>query len=92
METITGNKIQTSLSVMGPTIFELWVMEIELWVMETWNPNTPLVFEAFKLAVFESLLPNGTSQYGPPLCFNTPNKLSKQVGKKSLKSTNSEGH
>ena len=30
METITGNKIQTSLSVMDLTIFELWVMKIEL--------------------------------------------------------------
>ena len=27
METITENKIQTSLSVMGPTIFKLLVME-----------------------------------------------------------------
>ena len=26
---------------MGSTIFELWVMETKLWVMETWNPNTP---------------------------------------------------
>ena len=30
MKTITRNKIQTSLSAMGPTIFELWLMEIEL--------------------------------------------------------------
>ena len=29
------NKIQTSLSVMGLTIFELWVMETELRVIET---------------------------------------------------------
>lgn len=28
-----------------------------------------LLFEPFKLAVFESLLPNGSSQLGPPLCF-----------------------
>ena len=35
METITGNKIQTSLTVMGPTIFELWMME--KWVMSYGN-------------------------------------------------------
>ena len=38
METKTRNKvieIQTTFWVMGPTIFELWVME-------TRNPNTPL--------------------------------------------------
>ena len=29
-----GNKIQTNFSAMGPTIFELWVME-------TVNPNSP---------------------------------------------------
>lgn len=28
-----------------------------------------LVFEMLKLAVLESLLPNGSSQLGPPLCF-----------------------
>ena len=27
METKTGNKIQMDFSAMGPTIFELWVME-----------------------------------------------------------------
>ena len=45
METKIGNKvieIQTTFWVMGPTIFELWVMETELWVIETRNPNTPL--------------------------------------------------
>ena len=45
METKTENKvieIQTTFWVMGPTIFELWVMETELWVIETRNPNTPL--------------------------------------------------
>ena len=35
-------KIQTDFLAMGPTIFESWVMETELWVMETQNPNTPL--------------------------------------------------
>ena len=37
METKTGNRvieIQTTFWVMGPTIFELWVIE-------TKNPNTP---------------------------------------------------
>ena len=34
METKIGNKIQTDFPVMGPTIFELWVME-------TANPNSP---------------------------------------------------
>jgi hypothetical protein len=27
------------------------------------------LFEPLRLAVFESLLPNGSSQLGPPLCF-----------------------
>ena len=30
METKTENKIQTDFSAMGLTIFELWVIEIEL--------------------------------------------------------------
>jgi len=38
METITGNKIQTSLSIMGPIIFELWVMETELWKHKIQTP------------------------------------------------------
>ena len=43
METKTGNKIQMDFSAMGPTIFDLWVMETELWVMETANSNSFLV-------------------------------------------------
>ena len=43
MKTKTGNKNQTDFLAMGPTIFELRVMETELWVMETTNPNSPLV-------------------------------------------------
>jgi hypothetical protein len=31
-----------------------------------------LLFEPPRLAVFESLLPNGSSQLGPPLCIKTP--------------------
>ena len=34
-------------SVIGLTIFELWVIETELWVMEAENPNNPLVFHKF---------------------------------------------
>ena len=30
METKTGNKNQTDFLAMGPTIFELWVIETEL--------------------------------------------------------------
>ena len=48
METKIGNRvieIQTRCWVTDPTIFELWVMKIELWVMETKNPNTPLKFD-----------------------------------------------
>lgn len=33
------------------------------------------LFEPFKLAVLESLLPNGSSQLGPPLCFNITMKF-----------------
>ena len=29
------------LFAMGPTIFELWVMKTENWVMEFANPNSP---------------------------------------------------
>ena len=36
METKTENKIQMDFSTMGPTIFELWVME-------TTNPNSLLI-------------------------------------------------
>ena len=34
--------LPNNLFAMGPTIFELWVMETENWVMEFVNPNTPL--------------------------------------------------
>ena len=34
MKTKPGNKNQTNFLAMGPTIFELWVMETESWVME----------------------------------------------------------
>ena len=40
-----GNRVMVvpnGLLAMGPTIFELWVMETELWVMEIYDPNTPL--------------------------------------------------
>ena len=32
-----------NLFAIGPTIFELWVMETELWVMKIDEPNTPLI-------------------------------------------------
>ena len=32
---------------MGPTIFELWVMETENWVMETDYPNSLLTTSSF---------------------------------------------
>ena len=44
METKTEKKVmknQTDFSAMGPTIFKLWVMKTELWVIEIQNPNTP---------------------------------------------------
>ena len=31
---------------MGPTIFELWMMETENWVIKITKPNTPLALEA----------------------------------------------
>ena len=34
-----GNKNQTDFSAMGPTYFELWVMETKLWAMETQKSN-----------------------------------------------------
>ena len=37
--------LSNGLLAMGPTIFELWFMETELWVMEIDDPNTPLVIE-----------------------------------------------
>ena len=41
-------EIQTSFWVMGPTIFELWVMEIQ-------NPNIPLFLSAYLVFTFLSL-------------------------------------
>ena len=38
-----GNKNQTDFSAMGPTYFELWVMEIELWTMETQNQTVSIL-------------------------------------------------
>ena len=47
-----GNKnwkyIQTNYSSMGPTNFELYVMEIKLWVIKSENPNSHF-FEIFKI-------------------------------------------
>ena len=37
---------------MSQTIFELWLMEIELWVMETANPNNPLLTYKFFYFLF----------------------------------------
>ena len=34
-------RLPNNLFVMGPTIFESWVMEIENWVMKIAKPNTP---------------------------------------------------
>ena len=31
---------QMDFSAMGPTIFELWVMETEVWVMKIDDPNS----------------------------------------------------
>ena len=33
--------LSNNLFAMGPTIFELWVMETENWVMEIGYPNNP---------------------------------------------------
>ena len=44
-ELSNGNKymvVPIGLLAMGPTIFELWVMETEIWVMKIDEPNTPL--------------------------------------------------
>ena len=44
-ELSNGNRVMVvpnGLLVMSPTIFELWVMETKLWVMEIDDPNTPL--------------------------------------------------
>ena len=39
-----GNKVMdfpNNLFTMGRTIFELWVMKTEIWIMEIAKPNTP---------------------------------------------------
>ena len=55
MEAYIGNKIQIDFLGMGLTIFELWVMKIELWVMETTNPNDPLIVVInFSILIFFS--------------------------------------
>ena len=44
-ELSNGNKymvVPIGLLAMGPTIFELWVMETEIWVMKIDEPNTLL--------------------------------------------------
>ena len=38
---------QMDFSAMGPTIFELWVMETELWIMEIDDPNSLIVYSKF---------------------------------------------
>ena len=41
-----GNRVMVmpnGLLTMGPTIFELWVMETEIRVMEIDEPNTPYI-------------------------------------------------
>ena len=38
-------RLPNNLFVMGPTIFELWVMETKNWVTETAKPNSLLAFE-----------------------------------------------
>ena len=53
-----GNRVMVQpngLLAMGPTIFGLWVMETENWVMETSHPNSPLVFAIEKNIVEKSL-------------------------------------
>ena len=37
--------VPNGLLAIGPIIFELRVMKIELWVIEIDDPNTPLVFQ-----------------------------------------------
>ena len=49
-----GNRViksQTTFCVMGPTIFELWVMKTKIWVMEIDEPNAPL--SSYVCMVFE---------------------------------------
>ena len=36
--------VSNELLAMGPTIFELWIMETEIWVMEINEPNNLLIF------------------------------------------------
>ena len=34
-------RLPNNLFAMGPTIFELWVMETENWITKKANPNAP---------------------------------------------------
>ena len=36
-------RLPNNLFAMGPTIFELWIMETENWIMEIVNLNGPLI-------------------------------------------------
>lgn len=36
--------VLNELLAMGPTIFELWIMKTEIWVMEINEPNNLLIF------------------------------------------------
>ena len=38
-------RLPNNFFVMGPTIFELWVMKTENWVIKKDNPNDPLTFK-----------------------------------------------
>ena len=37
-------RLSNNLFAMGPTIFELWVMETKNWVTKKANPNAPLIY------------------------------------------------
>ena len=44
--------VPNELLAMGPTIFELWIMETEIWVMEINEPNNLLIFVTRQSSLF----------------------------------------
>ena len=80
-----GNRVivcQTNLFVIGPTIFELWVMEIENWVTEIGKPNNPL-FTLFGLIELNRIVLRGMKWWS--WIFLEPHQCAVCLGQQGLK-------
>ena len=48
--------LPNNLFAMSLTIFELWIMKTEIWVIEIANLNTPLMFSGYEIWVIMAKL------------------------------------